>query len=605
MRRLPLMLVTLALVAPVRAEDGEVIRDKRSGLVVKMPEQWSREKAREKGSIRFSAIYDLNSTKYVLFAVETGPSTGFTEQSWLDGEKAAAMKYLKSVDVAWSTEPVTVGGVRATRYSIGGKANGEKDYDLRLRGCGFVHNDVFFRIQEISYNKCHDEAAAPLKAIWESVSFEEADPFASDEEEEGCGEEEEEPGTDSGAGNTPQGEPTLIEDKAGNFKITALPGWEIDRAPSEDENAEVRIVLKRVRDNGDILLAMEIFRLRWDDSEVFTTEEPGDFLIKKLGEQVKFFEPYYGENSAKLLRPEIDVRTQLGKADKSCAYEIRNLTMDEEKKIAEAQALINRGDMSVKLPEFDKLVTRGRIAMISPYIYVTRSVWFARSFADNEQILAEFNQILDSWEFESTEGRPPPLLTKDGPLGDTTADPKNKTERKETIYHDFKKGAKVEERLKVDLVLPPGFQLAEAVQDEAAGGMFGGEDVVLQVVAQNDNNGWVWIRMVAINRKSLGPNTKFEEKQTTFETWISNFSSLARNTGKLPKKPEKISVGNLRGDGCELEGKINNFRASELNMVTIEGGWWIRFEMKTRGGGRVDFADEIKTFLKKLKATKK
>jgi len=143
------------------------------------------------------------------------------------------------------------------------------------------------------------------------------------------------------------------------------------------------------------------------------------------------------------------------------------------------------------------------------------------------------------------------------------------------------------------------------VDDEASRGVSGGEDIVFQVVAQDGNNGWVWIRVIAVSQKSLPPRTKFEEKQTTFDSWISNFSSLARNTGKMPKKPEKVTVGNLRGDGCDLSGKINNFRASELNMVTIEGGWWIRFEMKTRGKGRDTFADGIKTFLRKFRATKK
>jgi hypothetical protein len=190
-------------------------------------------------------------------------------------------------------------------------------------------------------------------------------------------------------------------------------------------------------------------------------------------------------------------------------------------------------------------------------------------------------------------------------LGNTVADPANKEERKKSKVHEYRKGTKVEAALKIDYVLPPGFQEVEVVQDEAAGGAIGGEDVVLQVVAQDDNNGWVWFLVVAKSQKSLPPRTKFEEKQTTFDSWISNFSSLARGTGKLPKKPEKITVGNLRGDGCEMSGKINNFRASELNMVTMEGGWRIVFEMKTRGGGRTRFEDEIKTFLRKFRATKK
>jgi hypothetical protein len=352
------------------------------------------------------------------------------------------------------------------------------------------------------------------------------------------------------------------------------------------------------------MAGMAIFRIRWDDSMVFTNDEPGDFLIKKLGENSKFFEPFYEPDSAKVLRPEIDARTRLGGADKSCGYEIRALLLSEEAKIEEAKKLIARGDTSVTVPEFLPLVVRGRLAMISPYIYVTRT-WFARSLSDNEQLLAEYNQILDSWEFASTEGKPPPLQVGGKALGNTLADAANKEERKKSKVHEFKRGAKVEAQLKIDYVLPPGFQEADGVQDEAAGGAFGGGDVPLQVVAQDGNNGWVWFRVVAIHQKSLPPKTVFEDKQKTFETWISNFESLARGTKRLPKKPEKVTVGNLDGHGCEMSGKINDFTATELNMVTMEGGWRIRFEMRTRGRGAATFADGIKTFLKKFKAAKK
>jgi len=603
-----MLLTTLVLVFPALAqEETETVKDERSGLVIQMPEQWTRESSREQGSVKFAAIYDLNRTKYVMFSVETGPMTGFEEGPWLAKEKEGHAKFLKTTDVPWTTEPLMVGGVRTTRYTIGGKT--EKGNDMRIRGCGFVQNDVFFRILEVSYGGVHTEAADAIKAIWDAVKFEEANPFAEDDEEkeeEGSGEEEAAGGETKEAGGeqAPKGEPLVIEDKVGNFKVSAAPGWEMDRAPQEDDGTGLRMILNRKIDSGDIVASMQFFRIRWDDSTVFTNEGAGVFLIKKLHENSQFFETYFEEGSAKVIRPEIDVRVRLGGADKSCAYEIRALKLSEEAKIEEAKKLIARGDTSVTVPEFKPTVVRGRLAMISPYIYVTRTE-FARSLADNEQILAEFNQIHDSLEFASTEGKPPPLHSGDGPFGNTVADPANKAERKKSKVHEFKKGAKVAAALKIDYVLPPGFQEAEVVQDEASGGAVGGPDVPLQVVAQDENNGWVWFRVIAVSQKSLASNEKFQEKQKTFETWISNFESLARGTGRLPKKPVGIRVGNLDGDGCEMEGRINDFRASELNMVTIEGGWWIKVEMRTRGRGAETFADGIKTFLKKFRATKK
>jgi len=71
MNRLPLLLGMLALAAPASAQEDEAIRDKKSGLIVQMPEGWSRETGREKGSVKFAAIFDLSKTKYILFSVET------------------------------------------------------------------------------------------------------------------------------------------------------------------------------------------------------------------------------------------------------------------------------------------------------------------------------------------------------------------------------------------------------------------------------------------------------------------------------------------------------------------------------------------------------
>jgi hypothetical protein len=242
--------------------------------------------------------------------------------------------------------------------------------------------------------------------------------------------------------------------------------------------------------------------------------------------------------------------------------------------------------------------------MISPHIYVVRTS-FARSVSDNEQLVAEYNQILDSWEFASTEAKPPPLGDGEKPFGNTLADPANKEERKKSKVYEYKKGVKVAAALKIDYVLPPGFQEVERVHDEASGKIYGGGDVALLVAAQDENNGWVYAMVIAASAKRLGSNESFEDKKLVFGTWVSNFESLARNTGRMPKKPAKIKVGNLDGDGAEFSGKINDFHATEVHMVTDESGWRIEFLLKTRGTGAKTFAEGIKTFMKKFKAAKK
>ncbi len=609
MRRMPLLLLTVVLAAPLAAqEEGERIEDKKSGLVVQMPDGWSRESSREKGAVKFAGLYDLTPSKYVLFTVETGPATGFDEAAWLANEKTAATKHLKSMDTPWTTEPIMVGGARAVRYTVGGKANAEKEFDLRIRGCGIVRNDVFFRIAEHSYSRAHVEAADALKTIWEAVKFEEANPFAEDGKEEGGGEEEttSEGGDAGGCGEAeeaaPEGEPLVIEDKVGNFKIAAAPGWSMERAPPDEGESQIRLIL--VRSGGAV--TMEFYRYPVDNAEVFATEEPGDFLVKNLVENSEWLESYYGQGSAKSVRPDVDVRVKLGGAEKSCGFEARNITLEEEAKIEEAKKLIQRGDTSVTVPEFKPIVIRGRLAMISPHVYVVRAI-FDRNVSDNETLVAEYNRILDSWEFATQEGKPPPLQAGDQALGNTLANAANGTERKKSKLHEYKQGVKVAAALDFDYVLPRGFQDAERVDDPVVPGTFYavGRHTPIQVVAQDENNGWVWIVVFAKSVKELPPRTKFEEKKVTFDSWISNFEAQARGAGRMPKKPDKMMFGNLDGDGCMLKGTINNFRATETHLVTDEAGWRIEIWIKTRGSGATTFAKEIDTFRKKFRVQKK
>ncbi len=608
MRRLPLLLLTVALAAPLGAqeEESERFEDKKSGLVVRMPDGWSRESSREKGSVKFAGLYDLTPTKYVLFTVETGPADAFDEAAWLASEKTSATKYLKSTDTPWTTEPVMIGGARAVRYTIGGKANAEKEFDLRIRACGVVRNDVFFRVVELSYSRAHEEAADALKTIWEAVKFEEANPFAEDGKEGGGGEEETtaEEGGGGATEEAPQGEPLVVEDKAGNFKIKLPPGWTLDRAPQEDDGAGLRVSARREAGGGEIG-AIEVHRIRVLRAEFFDQNEAGDAVEKACNEEMRLFERWFEDGSAKVIRPTIDARAKLGAADKTCGYEVRGLPLSEEAKIEEAKKLIARGDTSVTVPEYKPIVLRGRLAMLSPYIYVT-IVYARRGLEDDERFVTEVNQIHDSFEFESTEGMPPALETGGGPFGNTLADPKNAAERRQTKLHEFKRGAKVAAAIQFDYVLPPGFENAEQVRDPASGGVSAvGTQWAVQVVAQDGNNGWVWIKVLALSSKSLASNEKFQEKKKVFESWISNFEAQARGAGKMPKKPEKIKVGTLDGDGCDLAGKINGFTATEVNMVTDEAGWRIEFELKTRGTGSKTFADGIKTFMKKFRAAKK
>jgi hypothetical protein len=438
---------------------------------------------------------------------------------------------------------------------------------------------------------------------------EEDNPFGveqEEEKEEGCGEEEsapapaekKAPGIEAAAG-----EPTVVEDKAGNFKVTLPPGWTLDRPPQEDEGTGLRLIARREAGGGDVA-NIQILRIQMLQAEFFDQNEPADAVEKVLNENMKLFDNFYGEGYSKSARPRIDTNKTLGDGARSCGYELRGRTLEEEAKIQEAETLVRRGDTSVKVPEFQDLVIRGRVAMLSPYLYVTL-VNTARALSDDPTLLAELDAIHKSFALATAEGMPPPLESDSGSFGNTLADPKYAEERKAEKLHQFKQGAKVAAAMEFAYILPPGFVDAERVRDPLGGIVAVGDTVALQVVAQDANNGWVWIRVLAQSSKSLPSNTQFIEKKKVFESWISNFESQARGTGRLPKKPQKIRVGSLDGDGCELEGKIAGFHATEVNMVTDKSGWRIEFELKTRGTGAKTFEEGIKTFLKKFRATKK
>lgn len=373
----------------------------------------------------------------------------------------------------------------------------------------------------------------------------------------------------------------------------------------EDEETPLRLALARAIDDGSDVGKFEIWRFRAARADMFATDEPGDVVIKIINNEVKLFDGNFEDGAHKVLRIDIDARARLGSADKSCGYEIRGLRLSEEAQIEEAKKLINRGDTTVKVPDFPPTVVRGRLAMISPYIYVIRC-YFRPGLGDDATLLDNYVKMADSLEFSSTEGKPPELEVGEQPLGNTLADPANKAERKRTKPHEYKKGGKVAAELRIDYVLPPGFKDVEKVVDADAREVYVVNDErPILVAAQDENNGWVYISMVALSSKRLGSREKFKDKKELYDTWIHNFESLARGFKKAPKKPVDIKFGNLSGDGCELAGKISEFSATETHMVTDEGGWRIEIVIKTRGTGAKTFAKQIDTFRKRLKVTKK
>jgi hypothetical protein len=89
------------------------------------------------------------------------------------------------------------------------------------------------------------------------------------------------------------------------------------------------------------------------------------------------------------------------------------------------------------------------------------------------------------------------------------------------------------------------------------------------------------------------------------EGWVSNFTSKARGTGKIKQKPEKLKLGNVNGKGVRLEGTIDGFDATELNVVDDQHGWRLQAQVWTMATGGATFEKEMKTFIKSFRIKKK
>jgi len=604
------LLTTVLVLAPMaRSGEPERFTDPETGLTIRVPEGWGRDAGREHGSVRFAGIYDLAPTKYVLFTVETGPARGFEPEAWLQVERAGAEKWLARVDEPFEADPgATVAGGQATSYVIGGQAKTEGEpYDLHIRCSGMVRKGRFVRICEVSYNKAHIATGKPLDRMWEGVSFQE-DPGLQigdgEEPQEGCGEDEsegcgeDEKPAEEAKPEEPQGidltpppgmKPETVEDKIGNFKLTLPAGWMVDIVPQEDPEIVQRLnAVRNTASAGDVM-RIEVFRFTSTRSETFTIDTPGD-LLKVLTEEHKFFEPYFGEGSATVVRPRVDASVNLGGLAKSSAFEFRSITMQEQAKINEAQKLRARGDKTAVVPEYKPMVVRGRIALLSPHIYVAR-VSFRRDAADDPGVIAECKQLLDSWEFLSSSRKPPPLQFGGEVIGDTKADPALAKERDAEHVHETK-GTKTY-RLKMKFKVPPGFQLIEK-------GL--GADASIALVAQDENNNWVEIQFFHLNANAAGEEHKqLVSKKQVAEGWKSNWESKARGV-KMPVKPRSVKLGPIRGDGYDsVEGTVADFRGTFTAVLMDSKGWRTQVEMETRGDGDKVFEDGIKDFFKSLK----
>ena len=567
---------------------GEFVH-KPSGLKLDVPEGWRRDSAREKGRIKFAGFLGIEQGKYVTFTVETVPITeAFEAAAWLEQQKRDRLQHLKQGTQQFTKDnDRSIGGVEAVGFTLSGvhEPKAGQAANLRFRAYAVVTGNHFFQFTEVSVNDAHKAAGDKLPAIWDGVAFQAA--------EGGDGE-----GGDGGA-EAAEGTETPVEDTLGNYKTKLPPGWEVTRAAPTTKDVDLRMGFVRKDGDGNIVATVEVWRLQFRDSTIFHTGTP-DAVVERLVQGYKFYRVFYGDGSHEIITAEVNEGVGFGGAEKTAEYVIRSKTMEEIAKIAAAETRVKRGEKGATVPKYLDLVVRGRVAMISPHVYVTRCS-FRRSLADDAQIVAEYKSIHDNLEFLEVGAKPQPVMFgKDGKLvyqvGNTKDDPANAKARKEkTVYSTT--GRKTY-RMQVSYVLPPGFEDTLAKLKGKLSGL-----PTLLIVAQDKRNNWVRIQLSNGSHKKAGEQTggRLRLVNQVFEEWKSNWTGKARGT-KFPKKIQKFSLGKVRGKGVKFaEGKVENFHGTFRGVVMDKSGWRTVLEVETLAKGDEVFADGIKTLIKSIK----
>ena len=340
---------------------------------------------------------------------------------------------------------------------------------------------------------------------------------------------------------------------------------------------------------GNQVLRVTFWRIQ-ENAAVFADDAPGDIVDRAI-KNWRIFEGYYGPNSHNLLAgsAQVDDSISMGGADKCASYQVSSRTMQEISKTREAQKLKARGDKTVEVPKFKPTVIRGRLAMISPYIYFVVG-HFRPDASENEALKKEFNAVLDSVEFLSASAKPPALTMNGQQIGNTLTDPANAKARK--MVTPFSMTGRKTYKIELKYVVPVGWAVMEK--------KFGGNNSIA-IYAQNANNGWAKILILHASHKAAGDKNKvLPDKEVQYATWKSNWESKARGS-KVPRKPGAVKLGRLSGKGFKkLKGEVNGWPSTFDALQFDKSGWRTFVELETLGDIE-DLKPGLKAFLKSIK----
>ncbi|MHC4848251.1 MAG: hypothetical protein ACYTEG_07340 [Planctomycetota bacterium] len=556
----------LTLIASASAAAGEAF-DASSGVKISHSDSWERLAEREQGNQRICLVNRVERGKYVMFVASIGTADNFNADKWIEHEKAAMEKQLTDMGELKVDKEKMVGGRTAAGFTVSAKAG---DKPLRVRAYIVRNGPNVVILQEMSYSEAHAAIGdKDLDAFWQGISFQEGE-------------------TDVGGGEA-GGTEEVVEDKLGNYKIKKLAGWEQTRAAPIEAKTQFRTQYERRDDNGNTAMQVDVFRIELSDASMFK-QSPGEIAEWLVKQGV--FNGFYGANSEAMIlnAMRVDESNGLGGADKAGGYEISSRTTQQIAETRDAEKKKAKGIKGVEIPDFKPTIIRGRIAMISPHLYLIRG-YFRPDVADNAKLKTEFGKMVESFEFLESGAKPPSLQLGREDIGDTMSEPAEKkvVKGKKSFTATGKKAYTVEVRYK----LPPGFQVIKK--------SLGRSQTSIHIVAQDSKNRWFKLELYHVNKQALAQkNLKPQDKDVEFESWKSNWESKAR--GKTIKKTSKFSIGGVGFEGYkQLEGDVEGWAATFTAGLGDSKGWRHFIVIETRGGFAEVYKKQIKAVLKGIK----
>ena len=566
-----------------------------AGLHIKLPDEWTRDRSLESRDTPLYATLDADDEgdKQIMIRITGKRAVQFDADKWMDEEKKARTEFFETVTNKFKRlTKQEFGGRGSIGYSMAGvglrDADDEEEeaesIEIQFQVFAVINGSFVWEVELVSYKGAHLDKPEAVEGMLNAITFPKpryppldlsapADAAASE-----------------------------VTDEKGNIKLKLPAGWALTADPSDNEDSIDRFELERTSAQGLVICRVKVLRYTPGGPALFDQESPSS-VMPIINRDTNFFENIYGHKD---LEFDVNESNLLGGAEKSASYVIKNRTKTEWAAIHKLQKQIDKG-LKLSLPDPPQIVVRGRIAMISPYIYVTRVVT-APGRGEDPALVADLKALHEGFEFLSSKAKMPPLRVFETKLGNTLDDPANaKPKKKQKIrceaFSIKQKRTEPSAILLITYTLPKGFVRSTSPEIDKR------KELRLVLAAQDKNNTSVLILLVASHwselpvRNNLGSQSHAVPK-LLFEQWRSSWENAARGTGKLREKPLKTSVGGLKAKAMEFSGLRDGFPGTRRNYMIEKWGWRLEVQADARGDGIAVFEKDIERFLKSIRLKK-